>query len=112
VGIDGSEGLERGFEELALERSPPLDLLLLALAAEFRAVRWRPSLDRLGMLDLVLERRAGLPITLNDLTRSYGERGDLARALHAADLRTLLPAAGELREQQMVEQAALLARLN
>jgi regulator of sirC expression with transglutaminase-like and TPR domain len=49
---------------------------------------------------------------LNNLTRSYGERGDLARALHAADLRTLLPAVGELREQQMVEQAALLARLN
>ena len=227
MGADGGDGLERRFEEMALDESPPLDLLLLALAAEFREVDWQAaleSLDRLGreladclsdkpraphrdvaalrlvlaerhgftgntvayndpsnaMLDLVLARRAGLPITLsviyievarragvdlggvglpghfvvghfradppllldpfaggaltqaspppqqlvpwspdqialrtlNNLARSYGERGDLARALHAADLRTLLPAGSELREQQMVEHAALLARLN
>ncbi|MEA2142411.1 MAG: hypothetical protein QOI64_841 [Solirubrobacteraceae bacterium] len=225
MGTDRSSDPERGFEQLAGEPSPPLDALMLALAAEFRDVDRQSALailDRLGrelvdclsdkpraphrdaaalrfvlaerngftgstyayedpangMLDLVLERRAGLPITLsviyvevaaragielagvglpghfvvghfrtdppllldpfdggaliagtppravpwsphdialrmlNNLARSYGRRGDLARALHAAELRTLLPAGGELREQQMVERAALLARLN
>jgi regulator of sirC expression with transglutaminase-like and TPR domain len=49
---------------------------------------------------------------LNNLVNSYGERGDLARALHAAELRLALPGSGELREQQHHEHAALLARLN
>jgi regulator of sirC expression with transglutaminase-like and TPR domain len=49
---------------------------------------------------------------LNNLVRSYGERGDLARALHAAELRSFLPSHDEVREQQAVERASLLARLN
>ena len=49
---------------------------------------------------------------LNNLVNSYSERGDLARALHAAELRIALPGDGPLREQQHVEHAALLARLN
>jgi regulator of sirC expression with transglutaminase-like and TPR domain len=49
---------------------------------------------------------------LNNLVHSYSERGDLERALHAAELRALLPGHGALREQQHLEHAALLARLN
>jgi regulator of sirC expression with transglutaminase-like and TPR domain len=49
---------------------------------------------------------------LNNLVRSYGDRGDLSRALHAADLRQLLPVHDALRDQQEIEHASLLARLN
>jgi regulator of sirC expression with transglutaminase-like and TPR domain len=217
-----------GFEQIAGMPAPPLDALVLALAAEFGDVAWGPAVDRLdqlglevayclsdkpraphreaaacrivlaerhgfagdtiayadpcnSMLDSVLERGSGLPITLsvlwievarragvtlagvglpghfvvghfgvdppllidpfrggalvedepgpvglvrawsphdialrmlNNLVRSYGERGDLARALHAAELRSLLPSHDEVREQHAVERASLLARLN
>ncbi|MEA2478139.1 MAG: hypothetical protein QOJ07_61, partial [Thermoleophilaceae bacterium] len=49
---------------------------------------------------------------LSNLIRSYSERGDVGRALHAADLRDLLPADTALREQQEHERSALMARLN
>jgi regulator of sirC expression with transglutaminase-like and TPR domain len=49
---------------------------------------------------------------LNNLLGSYIERGDMTRALHAADLRLLLPLDDAMREQYGVERAALLARLN
>jgi regulator of sirC expression with transglutaminase-like and TPR domain len=49
---------------------------------------------------------------LNNLVQSYGVRGDLSRALRAAELRQVLPGHEDLREQQAVEHASLLARLN
>jgi regulator of sirC expression with transglutaminase-like and TPR domain len=49
---------------------------------------------------------------LNNLVNSYSERGDLARALRAAELRLMLPASDAERAQQEVERTALLARLN
>lgn len=73
-------------ETLAVQ--PPLEVL----------TPWRPH-------DIALR-------MLNNLVHSYGERGDLERALHAAELRTVLPGHGRLREQQHLEHAALLARLN
>jgi regulator of sirC expression with transglutaminase-like and TPR domain len=49
---------------------------------------------------------------LNNLVRSYSERGDLGRALRACDMRLELPAVEALHEQHRVERASLLARLN
>lgn len=49
---------------------------------------------------------------LNNLVRSWLERGDLSRALRAADLRLTVPTDGETHAQYVNERAALLARLN
>jgi regulator of sirC expression with transglutaminase-like and TPR domain len=48
---------------------------------------------------------------LNNLVRSYVERGDLTRALHAAGLRLPL-SRGEMREEYAAELTRLEARLN
>jgi regulator of sirC expression with transglutaminase-like and TPR domain len=211
------------FAELAPAPDAPLDLVALALAAEFRAVDADAALARLdalgaelagaegpaeaqaracaellggvhgfagdrerydhpdnSMLDVVLERRSGLPILLsvvyvevarragielaavglpghfvvghlgaappvlldpfaggapvaepvapelvrawpvpeiamrmlNNLMASYSRRGDLGRALRAAELRLALPAEAQLREALRAELRALRARLN
>jgi regulator of sirC expression with transglutaminase-like and TPR domain len=49
---------------------------------------------------------------LNNLVGSYAERGDLGRAIHACEMRLLLPAPAALHEQHRAERGALLARLN
>ena len=49
---------------------------------------------------------------LNNLVRSWLERGDLTRALHAADLRLAVPTDNETHAQYVNERAALQARLN
>jgi regulator of sirC expression with transglutaminase-like and TPR domain len=49
---------------------------------------------------------------LNNLVRSWLERGDLTRALRAADLRLAVPIDNETHEQYVTERAALQARLN
>jgi regulator of sirC expression with transglutaminase-like and TPR domain len=49
---------------------------------------------------------------LNNLLSSYVERGDMVHALHAADLRLMLPLDDGLREQYGIERGALQARLN
>jgi regulator of sirC expression with transglutaminase-like and TPR domain len=49
---------------------------------------------------------------LNNLLRSYAERGDLRRALRACDMRLELPATAELHDLHRSERASLLARLN
>lgn len=215
------------FAELAAAPDPPLDLIALALAAEFRDIDPVPvlaTLDVLGeelgelaaatdgspaaeagvctqllgdehgfagdedqydrpdnsMLDLVLERRRGLPILLsvvyvevarradvdlrgiglpghfvvghfggaapvvldpfaggaviepavpaaalrswsthetalrmlNNLVPAFEKRGDLGAAIHAAELRLLLPAANELQDDLLSELRAVQARMN
>ena len=49
---------------------------------------------------------------LNNLVRSWLERGDLTRALRAADLRLAVPTGDETHAQYTNERASLLARLN
>lgn len=49
---------------------------------------------------------------LNNLVRSWLERGDLTRALRAAELRLAVPVDSETRAQYASERGALLARLN
>ena len=49
---------------------------------------------------------------LNNLVRSWLERGDMTRALRAAELRLAVPADNETHAQYVNERAALLARLN
>jgi regulator of sirC expression with transglutaminase-like and TPR domain len=49
---------------------------------------------------------------LNNLVRSYAERGDLTRALRACDMRFELPAGDAVQELHEIERAGLLARLN
>jgi regulator of sirC expression with transglutaminase-like and TPR domain len=49
---------------------------------------------------------------LNNLVRSYLERGDLTRALRAAELRLTVPTDNETHVQYTNELAALQARLN
>ncbi len=49
---------------------------------------------------------------LNNLVRSYLERGDMTRALRAADLRLTVPSDNETHAQYVNELAALQARLN
>lgn len=49
---------------------------------------------------------------LNNLVRSWLERGDLTRALHAAELRLAVPADNDTHAHFVNERAALLARLN
>jgi regulator of sirC expression with transglutaminase-like and TPR domain len=49
---------------------------------------------------------------LNNLVSSYARRGDLGRAIHAADLRLLLPAGEDAAEAYEREANSLRARLN
>ena len=49
---------------------------------------------------------------LNNLVRSWLERGDLTRALRAADLRLAVPTDEETHAQYVSERASLQARLN
>lgn len=49
---------------------------------------------------------------LNNLLSSYAKRGDLTRAIRAAELRLLLPAAEALRDTLATELRTLQARLN
>jgi len=49
---------------------------------------------------------------LNNLVRSWVERGDLTRALRAADLRLAVPTDNETHAQYVNERASLQARLN
>ena len=72
-----------------------------------------------SMLDLVLERRTGLPIVLSvvyvEAARLAGipaVRGDLGRAIHAAELRLALPVDDAARVTLAAELKALRARLN
>jgi len=170
------------FRILAATPEPPLDELLLALAAEFHDVdadRALRRLDRLAervdplaigaraelaalvdvldcltempddgrdpselMLDLVLEQRRGAGLmlevvraevarrvgiavpfelgsphdiallVLDDLIRAYEHWCDLGNAIHAAQMRLLLPATPPLAERHEREALRLLARLN
>jgi regulator of sirC expression with transglutaminase-like and TPR domain len=92
------------FAKLAARDAPPLDELALALAAEFREVDAQAALARLdelgeelrlaaggnpleqyddpgnSMLDIVLERRAGLPILLSVVYVEVARRAGLALA--------------------------------
>ena len=49
---------------------------------------------------------------LNNLVSSYRRRGDLARAIHGAELRLLLPAGAAGEERNERELLSLRARLN
>jgi regulator of sirC expression with transglutaminase-like and TPR domain len=49
---------------------------------------------------------------LNNLVASYQRRGDLGRAIRAAELRLMLPSESSMRETMSAELRALRARLN
>src|SRR5260370_998358 len=108
------------FSVLAEAPDPPLHALALALAAEFGPVvgHFHPGPPLL--LDLfnggaIIRDQVELARPwsaheialrmLNNLLRSYAERGDLRRALRACDMRLELPATAELHELHRSERA-------
>jgi regulator of sirC expression with transglutaminase-like and TPR domain len=97
-------------EEVARVGGDGLDALHEVLGCRYGFIGDRDEYDHPdnSMLDLVLERRTGLPIILSVYTR----RNDLGRAIRAAELRLELLLQRTLAEALGAELRALRARLN